>query len=153
MKKVFVRVVAGVLALSAVADSTVGLLPCWRIQPDDSESDRQRGRCDSRCHPRGRSRKGKIKTKTESSVDWAEIGIRDTGRGIPENVRSRIFDPFFTAKEVGKGLGEGLAISRSVVINKHGGTIHSETEKVKGTSFVIRLPHDGKALATKAVAA
>ena len=99
----------------------------------------------------GDQEKGKIKIKTENHLDWAEIRIQDTGPGIPENVRSRIFDPFFTTKEVGKGTGQGLAIARSVVVDKHGGTIHFETRMGKGTTFVIRLPHDGKALTTKAV--
>jgi signal transduction histidine kinase len=68
-------------------------------------------------------------------------------------VRARIFDPFFTTKEIGKGTGQGLAIARSVVVDKHGGSIHFETEEEKGTTFVIRLPHDGKSLAAKAASA
>jgi PAS domain S-box-containing protein len=97
--------------------------------------------------------KGMIKIQTRNCLEWAEIRVRDTGSGIPERVRTRIFDPFFTTKEIGKGTGQGLAIARSVVVDKHGGTIHFETETGKGTTFVIRLPHDGKSLATKAVAA
>ena len=60
--------------------------------------------------------------------------------GIPEAVRAKIFDPFFTTKEVGKGTGQGLAIARSVIVNKHGGTLRFETECNKGTTFFIRLP-------------
>jgi PAS domain S-box-containing protein len=71
---------------------------------------------------------------------WVEIRISDTGTGIPEEVRSRIFDPFFTTKEVGKGTGQGLTISRSVIVDKHGGTLTFETETGKGTTFIIRLP-------------
>jgi signal transduction histidine kinase len=97
--------------------------------------------------------KGKIKIQTRNCLEWAEIRVQDTGSGIPEGVRTRIFDPFFTTKEIGKGTGQGLAIARSVVVDKHGGTIHFETETGKGTTFVIHLPHDGKSLATKAVAA
>jgi signal transduction histidine kinase len=63
-------------------------------------------------------------------------------------VQNRIFDPFFTTKEIGKGTGQGLAIARSVVITKHGGSIRFETEEGKGTTFIIRLPYDGKALST-----
>jgi signal transduction histidine kinase len=66
--------------------------------------------------------------------------VGDTGSGIPEAVRARIFDPFFTTKSVGKGSGQGLAIARSVVVDKHGGTIDFETETGRGTEFVIRLP-------------
>jgi PAS domain S-box-containing protein len=104
---------------------------------------------------RGRSpiEKGKITVRTRNCPDWVEIRIQDTGLGIPLKVRDRIFDPFFTTKEVGKGTGQGLAIARSVVVDKHGGSIHFETEEGKGTTFVIRLPHDGKTLSTKLVVA
>lgn len=102
---------------------------------------------------KGGPAKGKIRIQTRNSEQWAEIRIQDTGSGIPEKVRSRIFDPFFTTKAIGKGTGQGLAIARSVVVNKHGGSIHFETEEGAGTTFVIRLPHDGTSLATKAVSA
>lgn len=94
----------------------------------------------------GQSGKGKIRVRTLNCQDWAEIRIEDTGTGIPEKVRTRIFDPFFTTKEVGKGTGQGLAIVRSVVVDKHNGSIHFETEDGKGTTFIIRLPHNGKVL-------
>jgi PAS domain S-box-containing protein len=97
--------------------------------------------------------KGKIKVQTSNCIAWAEIRIQDTGSGIPKEVQSRIFDPFFTTKEVGKGTGQGLAIARSVIVDKHGGSIRFETEQGKGTTFIVRLPYDGKPLATKAVAA
>jgi PAS domain S-box-containing protein len=96
---------------------------------------------------------GKIKIQTRSCAEWAEIRVSDTGTGIPEKVRPRIFDPFFTTKEIGKGTGQGLAIARSVIVDKHGGTIHFETEEGKGTTFVIRLPLNGTSLVAKAVAA
>jgi nitrogen-specific signal transduction histidine kinase len=71
-------------------------------------------------------------------------------KGIPVEVRSRIFDPFFTTKEVGRGTGQGLAIARNVVVDKHGGTLHFETETGKGTTFYIRLPVAGPASASAA---
>jgi PAS domain S-box-containing protein len=101
----------------------------------------------------GGSQRGTITVATRRCPMWAEIRIQDTGTGIPENVRTRIFDPFFTTKEIGKGTGQGLAIARSVVVDKHGGTLHFETEEGKGTTFIVRLPYDGKALPVKAVAA
>jgi signal transduction histidine kinase len=64
-------------------------------------------------------------------------------------VRARVFDPFFTTKEIGKGTGQGLAIARSVVVDKHRGTIHFETAEGRGTTFVIRLPKEGKALTAR----
>jgi len=95
---------------------------------------------------KGGPEKGKIKVQTRNSADWVEIRIEDSGTGIPEKVRTRIFDPFFTTKEIGKGTGQGLAIARSVVVDKHGGSIHFETEEGKGTTFIIRLTYDGKRL-------
>jgi signal transduction histidine kinase len=84
--------------------------------------------------------KGVIGVSTRGDGDVAEIRISDTGTGIPEAARGRIFDPFFTTKEVGKGTGQGLAIARSVVVDKHQGEIFFETEMGRGTTFVIRLP-------------
>jgi PAS domain S-box-containing protein len=84
--------------------------------------------------------KGKIRVSTKRAGDWAEIRIGDTGTGIPEDVKKRIFDPFFTTKEVGRGSGQGLAISHTVIVEKHKGFIDIETEPGKGTTFVIRLP-------------
>ncbi|HET9864317.1 MAG TPA: ATP-binding protein [Steroidobacteraceae bacterium] len=94
---------------------------------------------------RGTDRKGKIRVATRVLGEQVEIAISDTGKGIPVEVRSRIFDPFFTTKEVGKGTGQGLAIARTVVVDKHGGTLHFETEVGKGTTFYIRLPIAGPA--------
>jgi two-component system, NtrC family, sensor kinase len=83
---------------------------------------------------------GKITVRTRLDGDAVEISIGDTGTGIPIAARDKVFDPFFTTKEVGKGTGQGLAIARGVVVNKHGGTLHFETECGKGTTFFIRLP-------------
>ena len=89
---------------------------------------------------KGTGEKGTITISTTRADDYAEIRIADTGAGIPEAIRHKIFDPFFTTKEVGKGTGQGLAIARSVVVDKHGGTITVESEVGKGTTFIIRLP-------------
>ncbi|WP_420237474.1 ATP-binding protein [Telmatobacter bradus] len=101
----------------------------------------------------GGAEKGLIKVQTRNCPEWVEIRIEDTGTGIPENVRARIFDPFFTTKEIGRGTGQGLAIARSVIVDKHGGSIYFETEEGRGTTFIIRLPHDGKAFTAKVAAA
>jgi signal transduction histidine kinase len=94
--------------------------------------------------------KGRIRVSTRVVDDCVEIAIGDSGKGIPPEVRSRIFDPFFTTKEVGKGTGQGLAIARTVVVEKHGGTLHFETEMGKGTTFFIRLPINGPQSASAA---
>ncbi|HKO30692.1 MAG TPA: ATP-binding protein [Nitrospiraceae bacterium] len=89
---------------------------------------------------KGTGKKGMITISTTRADDSAEIRIADTGGGIPEAIRHKIFDPFFTTKDIGKGTGQGLAIARSVVVDKHGGTIGMESDVGKGTTFIIRLP-------------
>jgi two-component system NtrC family sensor kinase len=91
----------------------------------------------------GTDRRGRIGVRTWCDGEQVVIAISDTGAGIPEPIRSKIFDPFFTTKSVGRGTGQGLAIARSVVVDKHGGTIDFETEVGRGTTFFIRLPIDG----------
>ncbi len=87
--------------------------------------------------------KGRIRIATRQLDDAVEISVADSGKGIPPEIRSRIFDPFFTTKEVGRGTGQGLAIARNVVVDKHQGTLHFETEMGQGTTFYIRLPIEG----------
>jgi len=85
---------------------------------------------------------GRITIGTQRAGEQVEIRISDTGCGMPEEVKSRIFDPFYTTKEVGRGTGQGLAISRSVVVDKHAGSIAVESEPGKGTTFIVRIPLD-----------
>jgi signal transduction histidine kinase len=96
---------------------------------------------------------GKLTVRTRLDGDKVEISIGDTGTGIPEAARAKIFDPFFTTKEVGRGTGQGLAIAHSVVVIKHGGTLHFETECGVGTTFFIRLPIDAPVAGAMQVAA
>jgi PAS domain S-box-containing protein len=84
--------------------------------------------------------KGTITVRAHRAGEWVDIEVADTGTGIPESIRDKIFDPFFTTKDVGKGTGQGLAIVRSVIVEKHGGTLTCESTVGKGTTFVIRLP-------------
>jgi two-component system NtrC family sensor kinase len=88
----------------------------------------------------GTERKGVIRVSTARVAEWVEVRVSDTGAGIPKKVQPRIFEPFFTTKEVGKGTGQGLAIARSAIVDKHGGTIVFETEEGRGTTFIVRLP-------------
>jgi PAS domain S-box-containing protein len=88
--------------------------------------------------------KGLISIRTFRDGDSIVVAIRDTGPGIPERIRDRIFDPFFTTKEVGRGTGQGLAIARAVVEERHGGQLRFETELGKGTTFFLRLPIENK---------
>jgi signal transduction histidine kinase len=91
--------------------------------------------------PGGAAAKGTIRVSTRIDGDDVLVSISDTGCGIPEEVGARIFDPFFTTKEVGRGTGQGLAISRTIVNDKHGGSLTFETAPGEGTTFELRLPH------------
>lgn len=89
------------------------------------------------------SEKGRIVIKTRSEGGFVKIIISDTGTGIPQSIRSKIFDPFFTTKGVGKGTGQGLTIAHDIIVNKHKGSIHVESEEGKGATFTIVLPVNG----------
>jgi len=84
--------------------------------------------------------KGTIYISTRKVGKNVELRIRDTGIGMLEKVRLRIFDPFFTTKKVGKGTGQGLAISHDVVVEKHQGNIAVESIEGEGSTFIIHLP-------------
>ncbi|MCA9119342.1 MAG: PAS domain S-box protein [Planctomycetaceae bacterium] len=83
---------------------------------------------------------GKIKISTRVDGDFAEFRFSDSGTGIAEEHRTKLYDAFFTTKQVGKGTGQGLAIAHSIIVEGHGGTIDFETEVGKGTAFIVRLP-------------
>jgi signal transduction histidine kinase len=68
--------------------------------------------------------------------------VTDTGEGIPEEYLERVFEPFFTSKEVGTGTGLGLSVSYGIV-EKHHGTISVESKVGKGTTFSVVLPASG----------
>ena len=94
-------------------------------------------------HGNNSTEKGTITVSTRADGDWVEVRVTDTGTGIAEEHRTKIFDPFFTTKEVGRGTGQGLAIARSVLVDKHGGTLTFDTEVGRGTTFIVRLPRRG----------
>ena len=79
------------------------------------------------------------KVRTFNRRKQTVIEIRDSGCGIPGEILAKIFDPFYTTKDIGKGIGLGLSISYSIVEN-HGGKIEVESEKGKGSLFRVVLP-------------
>ncbi|HEX7622283.1 MAG TPA: ATP-binding protein [Anaeromyxobacteraceae bacterium] len=89
----------------------------------------------------GSQRKGTIRVETRREGEDVIVAISDSGGGIPEASREKIFDPFFTTKPVGRGTGQGLAISRSIVLN-HGGSLTFATRLGEGTTFFVRIPID-----------
>ncbi|MEO8706362.1 MAG: ATP-binding protein [Kofleriaceae bacterium] len=87
--------------------------------------------------------RGMLRISTRVDAEDVVVSIADTGGGIPLQHRDRIFDAFFTTKEVGRGTGQGLAISRAIVVDRHGGSLSFDTELGVGTTFHVRIPIQG----------
>ena len=86
--------------------------------------------------------KGQIEISTEIVEDNIIVHLKDTGTGIPDEIKNKVFDPFFTTKDVGVGTGQGLALSYDFIVNKHGGEINFDSTEGEGTNFTIKLPLD-----------
>jgi two-component system, NtrC family, sensor kinase len=84
---------------------------------------------------------GHISISTRREGDEVVVEVADDGPGIPPEIRERIYEPFFTTKEVGKGTGQGLALARTTIEHHHG-SLSCATEVGAGTRFTIRLPID-----------
>ncbi|MFQ3276781.1 MAG: two-component system NtrC family sensor kinase [Colwellia sp.] len=83
---------------------------------------------------------GKIEIVVSKQDDDIIIKITDNGKGMPPEIRERIFDPFYTTKGVNKGTGQGLNLAYAVIVDRHNGSIHACSEVGVGTTFVISLP-------------
>jgi two-component system NtrC family sensor kinase len=81
-----------------------------------------------------------VRVTTRRAGDDVEVRVRDNGPGIPEAVRQKIFQPFFTTKPSGEGTGLGLSLSHDIVVKGHGGTLSVESQEGEFTEFSVRLP-------------
>lgn len=81
-----------------------------------------------------------VTAMTRDRGDTIEIRIRDNGTGIPDDVKAKMFNPFFTTKPAGEGTGLGLSMSHDIIVKQHGGTIDVATEPGEFTEFTILLP-------------
>jgi two-component system NtrC family sensor kinase len=90
---------------------------------------------------------GRIFITTAASGADVTVSIADNGCGISEKNLEKVFDPFFTTKPVGKGTGQGLAIARSIIVEKHEGSIDIHARPGGGACFEIRLPVAGRSVA------
>jgi signal transduction histidine kinase len=83
-----------------------------------------------------------VSVSTKKLGNQVVISVQDNGPGIPEEIREKIFQPFFTTKPTGEGTGLGLSMSYDIVTKGHGGELHVETEEGTGTVFTIHLPNN-----------
>lgn len=90
---------------------------------------------------------GRVRVRGTSQGDHVVLSVSDNGCGIPAELQARIFTPFFTTKEVGRGMGLGLAIVQRVVASLHG-TVAVRSDTGSGTEFVLRIPQAGSATET-----
>lgn len=90
---------------------------------------------------RERGEKGEITIKTYLKDQYVCCEVADNGPGIPNNVKSRIFEPFFSTKDMGSGVGLGLNVCHYIVALKHKGDLFFKTEVGKGSTFYILLPY------------
>ncbi len=81
-----------------------------------------------------------VTVKTEKEVSAIAIRIRDNGVGITQKAMTKIFQPFFTTKPTGKGVGLGLSLSHDIITIGHGGTTNLESKEGEFAKFIIHLP-------------
>jgi signal transduction histidine kinase len=82
---------------------------------------------------------GKISIRTQKTEDAVQVLVYDSGQGIPPEKISRIFEPFYTTKEPGRGTGLGLSVCHQIV-TRHGGQILVSSQEGQGTTFTVILP-------------
>ncbi len=81
-----------------------------------------------------------LKVSTINLQDKVEIHISDNGNGIPDKIKDKLFNPFFTTKPAGEGTGLGLSLSYDIIVKQHGGEIKFESLEGEGTEFIVTLP-------------
>ena len=110
---------------------------CWAVAPGVSAI-RKQSQGDGVYEPT-------INASTRDRGPSVEIAIRDNGTGISDEVKTKMFNPFFTTKPAGDGTGLGLSLSHDIVVKQHGGTIEVSTEPGAFTQFTIVLPRGATA--------
>ncbi len=88
----------------------------------------------------GAEQKGLITIQSREIPDGVEVTIQDTGTGIPQEIQDKIYDPFFTTKEIGKGTGQGLSMVRTAIEDRLHGTLWFTTRPGQGTTFFFDIP-------------
>lgn len=95
---------------------------------------------------KGTTFKPTVKLSTSADHEFITIRVEDNGMGIPENIKEKVMQPFFTTKPTGEGTGLGLSMSYDIVVEAHGGTIKINSEEGEFTEFVITIPIEPKTI-------
>ena len=82
----------------------------------------------------------KLVIPLSAGLRGVQISVKDNGSGIPDSVKDKIFQPFFTTKPTGEGTGLGLSMSYDIITKGHGGTLKVETIDKNGSEFIIQIP-------------
>jgi len=88
----------------------------------------------------GTDYKPTVEISTAKEGDTVKITVKDNGTGIPDKIKDKILQPFFTTKPTGEGTGLGLSLSYDIVVKGHGGTIQVNSKEGEGSEFIIQLP-------------
>ncbi|WP_445636689.1 histidine kinase [Nostoc sp. DSM 114161] len=132
LNQVFMNILAN--AIDALEESLV--VNHWSLASNESQIDKRQMTND-----RGQMTFPTITIRTQAlDNQWVVIRIADNGPGMKESLIQRIYDPFFTTKEIGKGTGLGMAISRQIVVDRHGGILKCRSQLGEGTEFWIQIP-------------
>ncbi len=79
-------------------------------------------------------------TDGDKGEEKIQISVKDNGKGIPDSIKEKIFQPFFTTKPTGQGTGLGLSLAYDIITKGHGGQLFVSSEDGKGSTFIIELP-------------
>jgi signal transduction histidine kinase len=88
----------------------------------------------------GADYKPEVSLTTSSENQHVTIEVKDNGTGIPEAIKDKIMQPFFTTKPTGEGTGLGLSLSYDMVVKGHGGNINVKSVEGQGSEFIVTLP-------------
>lgn len=118
----------------------VGAVPCVATEIEQVVLNLLRNAAQAMAEREGDSTDARIDLRLYRQDDMAVIEVGDNGPGIDSDKLKRVFEPFFSTKEVGSGTGLGLSVSYFIITNNHGGTMEASSEPGRGARFTIRLP-------------
>ncbi|OQY95615.1 MAG: hypothetical protein B6D37_05105, partial [Sphingobacteriales bacterium UTBCD1] len=81
-----------------------------------------------------------VTVSTKKEGNKVVISVSDNGNGIPERIKEKIFQPFFTTKPTGQGTGLGLSLAYDIITKGHGGELKAESRKGEGSRFIVQIP-------------